>query len=269
MDIYVRELSELEPLSPEEEARLAKQIKQGDRAARNKLVEANLRFVVSVAKEYGVEGLTFEDLVSAGNLGIVLAAERFDETRGVKFITYAVWWIRQSIRSAISQESRTVRLPDSQRKRLKLIREAYNKLSQIEATQPDFSSLAEEAGLPLEAVWEALLSSQQLESLDSPLVTQEHHTRISLVPSLEFLAPDSDLIENSSRVQIQKVLDTLEERQAQVLRLHFGFAGTEPMTLADIGRQLGLSKERVRQIKEGALEKLRHPKRRSQLLATL
>lgn len=266
LDIYFQDIAHSEPLSSAEECTLARQIRAGSDVARNQLVQANLRFVVRVASEYQKCGLPLEDLISAGNMGLIHAAERFDETRGFKFITYAHWWIRQGIYNAITFESRLVRLPAN---RVKLLNGISNLLKQLGHTSINESSVeyvADELGVSVGMIEDTLLRAQDICSLDS-VADGDDETSVPLLAlcDQDQDMPDAYVIAHSERKLIERVLNTLDEREAQVLRLHFGLEGVEPRTLARIGKVLGLTKERVRQIKENALSKLRHPRRRLHL----
>ena len=266
LDLYFHDIAHAEPLSSAEECELARQIRAGNEKARNQLVGANLRFVVRVANDYQKCGLPLEDLISAGNMGLIHAAERFDETRGFKFITYAHWWIRQAIYNAITLESRTVRLPAN---RVKLLSGIANLLKQLGHTSISDSSpefIARELGVSVAMIEDTLLRAQETCSLDS--ISDGEEDTSSPVYALcdqHQEMPDANIIAHSEHQLIERVLDTLDEREALVLRLHFGLEEQEPRTLARIGKVLGLTKERVRQIKENALSKLRHPRRRLHL----
>lgn len=264
LDIYFQDISDAKPLAAEEEIRLAKLIRAGHEEARNKLVAANLRFVVRVASEYQNCGLPLEDLISAGNVGLIEAAERFDETRGFKFITYAHWWIRQSIYNAITLESRLVRLPANRVKLLSSITKLLKQFGQTHVTEPSPEVIARELGVSVEMVEDTLVRAQDVYSLDADTDEDDHAPANTLSDEQQVL-PDAHIIASSDRRLIERVLNTLDEREAQILRLHFGLEGQEPRTLARIGKSLGLTKERVRQIKEKALNKLRHPRRRNHL----
>ncbi|MDA0711143.1 MAG: RNA polymerase sigma factor RpoD/SigA [bacterium] len=263
LDIYFKDIANATPLPAEEEVRLAKLIHQGHAGARNELVAANLRFVVRVATEYQNCGLPLEDLIGAGNVGLIQAAERFDESRGFKFITYAHWWIRQAIYNAISLESRLVRLPANRVKLLSHISRLLKQLGHAQVTEPSSELIARELGVSVEMIEDTLLRAQEVCSLDTEEADGQSPMR-SLSDGSQ-PPPDADLIARSDRKLIERVLNTLDEREAQVLRLHFGLEGQDPRTLERIGKGLGLTKERVRQIKEKALGKLRHPLRRTRL----
>lgn len=265
LDLYFQDVSCSVPLRAEEEVTLARRIRSGDQDARNKLVSANLRFVIKIACEYRASGVPLEDLISAGNMGLISAAERFDETRGYKFITYAVWWIRQAINQALSQDSRMVRLPANRLKLLHNIQAVSQMLGQVHAAEPRPEMIAEKLGISVEMVQDTLVKSKDVCYIDSMLCDEEDQDLLKVIPDDSQESPDSRILEDSDREQVEHVLGTLEDREAQVLRMHFGLGDTDPMTLEQIGSRFKLTKERVRQIKEKALSKLRHPRRREQL----
>ena len=265
LDIYFQEIASSEPLSSKEEVELAPKIRNGCEQSRNELVSANLRFVVKVATEYQNCGLPLEDLISAGNMGLINAAERFDETRGFKFITYAHWWIRQAIYNSLSQDARMVRLPANRIKLLNNITKLMKRLGQSQSSQPDPRTLSRELGVSEEMIEDTLMRAQEVCSLDSPTSEDEECAPLNLVFDSDQAMPDAHISEVSDREQIHSALETLEEREARVLRLHFGLEDDHPRTLAKVGKILELTKERVRQIKEKALGKLRHPQRRAYL----
>ncbi len=265
LEIYFQDIAASKPLSVEEEFRLAQQIRNGSREARNTLVAANLKFVVRMAFEYQGQGVALEDLISAGNVGLIVAAERFDETRGFKFITYATWWIRQAICRSLSQDSRMVRLPDNRVKLLHRISNRLRRLGQTQEAEPELKSIAKGLGVSVEMVRDTLALAQHARSLDAPFQNDNKHNPLNALSDDTQEAPDTQVIEDSDRKQIEMVLDTLEKREALVLRLYFGLGKEEALTLEKTGSRLGLTKERVRQIKEKALRKLRHPWRRSKL----
>ena len=265
LDVYFQDIASSEPLSSEEEGELAREIRGGSREARNELVAANLRFVVRIASEYQGCGLPLEDLISAGNIGLITAAERFDETRGFKFITYAHWWVRQAIQNSLSQDSRMVRLPVNRIKLLNSITSLSERLEQEQAAEPESEAIARELGVSVDLVEDTLLRAPKICSLDVPFGEEDDLNPLyDLCDHIQEL-PDARVNETSDREQIEALLDTLEEREAEVLRFHFGLDGGEPATLEEIGNRLKLTKERVRQIKEKALSKLRHPRRRAYL----
>lgn len=264
LDMYFQDISDSKPLAAEEEAELAREIRAGNESARNDLVAANLRFVVRVATEYQNCGLPLEDLISAGNMGLIQAAERFDETRGFKFITYAHWWIRQGVFNAITQESRLVRLPSNRVKLLNSITRLLKELGYAQVSDPSLEFIAKELGVSVDMVEDTLMRAQDVCSLDTS-GDEEDHSPMNVVGDRSQALPDEEVSLHSDKKLLQRVLSTLDPREAQVLRLHFGLENKEPCTLARIGKHLGLTKERVRQIKEKALSKLRHPRRRARL----
>lgn len=259
LDKYLQEIGKVPLISVDEEAELARRIKQGDEEALEKLVQANLRFVVSVAKQYQNQGLPLNDLISEGNLGLIKAARRFDETRGFKFISYAVWWIRQSILQALAEQSRIVRLPLNRVGALNKINKIYARLEQEYEREPSPEEIAEAmkgAHTP-EEVAEILRQAGPHVSLDSPIAPGEETRFIDVLEDTEMPQPDQVLMQESLRQEMAKALATLEEREAQILRMHYGIDQRYSMTLEEIAEKLGLTRERVRQIKEKALRKLR------------
>ncbi|MDA0745838.1 MAG: RNA polymerase sigma factor RpoD/SigA [bacterium] len=265
LDLYFQDVSESEPLSSKEEILVAEQIHSGCEHARNRLVAANLRFVIKVACEYRGCGVPLEDLISAGNLGLITAAERFDPGRGFKFITYAVWWIRQAISQSLSHDSRMVRLPANRIKLLNNINDMIQRLGQAQAAEPDPEAIAEELGVSAELVRDTMVKARDVWYMDGAFSEGEDQDMLSVLPDTTHEAPDAQLEEASDREQVELVLGTLEDRESEVLRMHFGLTSGEPMTLEEIGNRFQLTKERVRQIKEKALSKLRHPTRRMHL----
>ena len=266
LDVYFQDIADAKPLSSKKEAQLARKIRAGNKRARNELVAANLRFVVRVATEYQNCGLPLEDLISAGNVGLIQAAERFDEERGFKFITYAHWWIRQAIYNAITQESRLVRLPANRVKLLNSITKLLKELGYTQINNPSSEFIAKELGVSREMVEDTLMRAQDVCSLDT-MGDDNEPSPINVVEDTSLELPDVQVSMMSDKKLLKRVLNTLDAREAQVLRLHFGLEDREPFTLARIGKVLGLTKERVRQIKEQALGKLRHPRRRAHLMA--
>lgn len=267
LDKYLQEIGKVDLINAEEEVNLARKIKQGDQLALEKLTKANLRFVVSVAKQYQNQGLTLPDLINEGNLGLIKAAQRFDETRGFKFISYAVWWIRQSILQALAEQSRIVRLPLNKIGSINKINKAYAQLEQEHERQPS----AEEIGNMLEMsendVKESMRNSGRHVSMDAPLVDGEDSNLYDVLRSAESPNPDADLLNESLRTEIERSLATLTPREADVIRLYFGLSGQHPMTLEEIGETFDLTRERVRQIKEKAIRRLKHTSR-SKILKT-
>jgi len=265
LDRYLYEISKVPLLSPEQEITLAKEIRGGDAEALEKLTKSNLRFVVSVAKQYQNQGLSLGDLISEGNLGLIKAANRFDETRGFKFISYAVWWIRQSILQALAEQSRIVRIPLNRIGALNKIERIFNCLEQEYEREPSANEIAEQLSMATDDVSEALSITGKYMSLDAPFNDEEDNKLIDVLESDDLPAPDRDLIEESLRIEVERALNTLSEREARVLRLYFGVGEDNPLTLEEIGIRFNLTRERVRQIKEKALRRLRH-KSRSKIL---
>ena len=266
LDKYLQEIGKEELITVEEEVEVAQRIKKGDQAALEKLTRANLRFVVSVAKQYQNQGLSLPDLINEGNLGLIKAAEKFDETRGFKFISYAVWWIRQSILQALAEQSRIVRLPLNQVGSLNKINKAYSKFEQEHERRPSPEELAEQLELPADKVADTLRVSGRHVSVDAPFVDGEDNSLLDVLINNDSPSADRVLIDESLSREIDRSLTTLTEREADIIRMFFGIACQE-MTLEEIGERFGLTRERVRQIKEKAIRRLRHTSR-SKLLKT-
>ena len=266
LDKYLQEIGKEELITVEEEVELAQRIKKGYQAALEKLTRANLRFVVSVAKQYQNQGLSLPDLINEGNLGLIKAAEKFDETRGFKFISYAVWWIRQSILQALAEQSRIVRLPLNQVGSLNKINKAYSKFEQEHERRPSPEELAEQLELPADKVADTLRVSGRHVSVDAPFVDGEDNSLLDVLINNDSPSADRVLIDESLSREIDRSLTTLTEREADIIRMFFGIACQE-MTLEEIGERFGLTRERVRQIKEKAIRRLRHTSR-SKLLKT-
>jgi RNA polymerase primary sigma factor len=261
LDIYLQEIGNVALLSPEEEIQLARRIRQGDEEALERLTTANLRFVVSVTKQYQNRGLSFADLINEGNVGLIKAARRFDETRGFKFISYAVWWIRQSIQQALAEHSRVVRLPLNRIGTLNRIGKAAGVLEQEFGRDPSLFEIAEQMEVTMQDVIDHLSMSGKQYSLDAPM-THDADTRLmDVVHDEHQTLPDARLNAESLRDEIRKALDTLTEREADVIRLYFGLDSTRSMNLEEIGNKIHLTRERVRQIKEKGLRKLRRHSR--------
>src|SRR5436190_10244766 len=267
LDKYLQEIGRVELITAEEEVRLARLIKQGDPKALEKLTKANLRFVVSVAKQYQNQGLTLSDLINEGNLGLIKAATRFDETRGFKFISYAVWWIRQSILQALAEQSRIVRLPLNKIGSINKINKAFSKLEQEYEREPSQEEIATVLGVTMDDIKDTLRTSGRHVSMDAPLTQGEDGTLMDVLEDEDQLNPDHMLISESLRREVERALTTLTMREADVLRLYFGLAGEQPMTLEEIGDRFDLTRERVRQIKEKAIRRLKHTSR-SKILKT-
>ncbi len=262
LDQYLKEISAYPLLKREDEIELAQRIRQGDEEALDKLVRSNLRFVVSVAKKYQNQGVALGDLINEGNLGLIRAAHKFDETKGIKFISYAVWWIRQAILQALAEQSRIVRVPLNRAGALHRIGKRSSTLLQELGREPTVDEIADELDLSHEEVQRTLAISQTHLSLDAPLTPGEDNRLLDYLPDQFSAGPDDETYERALCNTIEEALNTLKEREARVLRLYFGLEdGRDPMTLEEIGSLLGITRERVRQIKEKALVRLRHASR--------
>ena len=259
LEKYLQEISKETMISAEEEVELAQSIKTGDQKALERLTRANLRFVVSVAKQYQNQGLSLPDLINEGNLGLLKAAERFDETRGFKFISYAVWWIRQSILQAISEQSRIVRLPLNQVGSVNKINREINRFEQINERRPSVDEIAEKIDLPQEKIDEAMNINGHHISVDAPFVEGEDNSLLDVMTNNNAPLADNELVEESLRSEIQNALNALNERERNVVEASYGINQPE-LTLEEIGSKFGLTRERVRQIKEKAIRKLRNSK---------
>ena len=266
LDKYLQEIGKEDLITVEEEVELAQRIKKGDQAALEKLTRANLRFVVSVAKQYQNQGLSLPDLINEGNLGLIKAAEKFDETRGFKFISYAVWWIRQSILQALAEQSRIVRLPLNQVGSLNKINKAFSKFEQEHERKPSPEELADSLELPADKVADTLRVSGRHISVDAPFVEGEDNSLLDVLINSDSPNADRSLMMESLAKEIERALATLTERESDIIRMFFGI-GCQEMTLEEIGERFGLTRERVRQIKEKAIRRLRHTSR-SKLLKT-
>ena len=262
LDKYLQEIGKVDLITADEEVELAQRIKAGDQIALEKLTKANLRFVVSVAKQYQNQGLTLPDLINEGNLGLIKAAQRFDETRGFKFISYAVWWIRQSILQALAEQSRIVRLPLNKIGSINKINKTYAFLEQSHERPPSAEEIAKELDMTINDVKESMKNSGRHVSMDAPLVEGEDSNLYDVLRSGESPNPDRDLLHESLRTEIERALETLTPREADVIRLYFGLGNQHPMTLEEIGETFDLTRERVRQIKEKAIRRLKHTSRR-------
>ncbi|HQZ24003.1 MULTISPECIES: sigma-70 family RNA polymerase sigma factor [Flavobacterium] len=267
LDKYLQEIGKVDLITADEEVELAQKIKAGDQRALEKLTKANLRFVVSVAKQYQNQGLTLPDLINEGNLGLIKAAQRFDETRGFKFISYAVWWIRQSILQALAEQSRIVRLPLNKIGSINKINKMYALLEQSNERPPTAEEIAKELDMTVNDVRESMKNSGRHLSMDAPLVEGEDSNLYDVLRSGESPNPDRSLIQESLRTEIERSLETLTPREADVVRLYFGLGDQHPMTLEEIGETFDLTRERVRQIKEKAIRRLKHTSR-SKILKT-
>ncbi len=267
LDKYLQEIGKVDLITAEDEVELAQRIKAGDQRALEKLTKANLRFVVSVAKQYQNQGLTLPDLINEGNLGLIKAARRFDETRGFKFISYAVWWIRQSILQALAEQSRIVRLPLNKIGSINKINKTYAFLEQANQRPPSPEEIAKELDMTINDVKESLKNAGRHVSMDAPLIDGEDSNLYDVLRSGESPNPDRELITESLRTEIERALETLTPREADVVRLYFGLGNQQPMTLEEIGETFELTRERVRQIKEKAIRRLKHTSR-SKILKT-
>ena len=266
LDKYLQEIGKEDLITVEEEVELAQRIRKGDQKALEKLTRANLRFVVSVAKQYQNQGLSLPDLINEGNLGLIKAAEKFDETRGFKFISYAVWWIRQSIMQALAVQSRIVRLPLNQVGSLNKINKAFSRFEQENERRPSPEELADSLDLPAEKVADTLRVSGRHISVDAPFVEGEDNSLLDVLVNDDSPIADRTLINESLSTEVERALSTLTERERDIIKLFFGI-NTQEMTLEEIGEKFGLTRERVRQIKEKAIRRLRHSSR-SKLLKT-
>ena len=267
LDKYLQEIGKVDLITAEEEVELAQKIRAGDENALDKLTKANLRFVVSVAKQYQNQGLTLPDLINEGNLGLIKAARRFDETRGFKFISYAVWWIRQSILQALAEQSRIVRLPLNKIGSINKINKMYAFLEQANERVPSAEEIAKELDMTVSDVKESMKNSGRHVSMDAPLVEGEDSNLYDVLRSGESPNPDRNLLHESLRTEIERALETLTPREADVVRLYFGLGEKHAMTLEEIGETFDLTRERVRQIKEKAIRRLKHTSR-SRILNT-
>ena len=267
LDKYLQEIGKVELITADEEVTLAQRIKQGDQEALKKLTTANLRFVVSVAKQYQNRGLALPDLINEGNLGLIIAAQRFDETRGFKFISYAVWWIRQSIMQALAEQSRIVRLPLNKIGSINKINQAAANLEQEFERQPNADEIADLLDITEHEVKESVRISGRHVSFDAPLEQGEAITLYDVIESSDHTTPESGLMDESLKKEIERSISTLTPREAEVVRLSFGLSGQHPLTLEEIGEQFDLTRERVRQIKGKAIRRLKHTSR-SKILKT-
>ncbi|MFZ2339185.1 MAG: sigma-70 family RNA polymerase sigma factor [Bacteroidales bacterium] len=256
LDKYLQEIGRVELISPEEEVILAWKIKKGDSEALARLVKANLRFVVSVAKQYQNQGMSLPDLINEGNLGLMKAAQRFDETRGFKFISYAVWWIRQAILQSLAEQARIVRLPVNKIGSINRINRAFARLEQEYEREPSSQEIADLLEMIPEDVKESLKTNGRTISMDAPISNEDENTMYDVMQSPDTPSPDKNLINESLAWEIERALSTLSQREAKVLKLYFGLGMKHPYTLEEIGEELSLTRERVRQIKEKAIKRI-------------
>lgn len=265
LDKYFNEIGKVELISADEEVELSCRIKEGDQVALEKLTKANLRFVVSVAKQYQNQGLSLSDLISEGNLGLIKAAQRFDETRGFKFISYAVWWIRQSILQALAEHSRIVRLPLNRIGWVSKIQRAFIELEQLYEREPTAAEMADKLNVSVDEVLDSLRISARQVSIDSPLKSEEEGSLLDVLVDNSSEAPDEEMIRDSLRSEVRSALSTLTQRETDVVTYYFGLNNQAPMTLEEIGTIFNLTRERVRQIKEKAIRRLRYTSRSKSL----
>ena len=269
LDKYLQEIGKVELLTPDQEIQLAIRIKKGDQSALELLTKANLRFVVSVAKQYQNQGLSLGDLINEGNLGLIKAAKRFDETRGFKFISYAVWWIRQSILQALAEQSRIVRLPLNRVGALNKISKFSSQLEQEMEREPTAAEIAGILEMDPNEVADTLKISGRPVSMDAPFSQGEDNRLLDVIPNESHPTPDSPLMSESLRIEIETALSTLSERESEVIKLYFGLTKEHSLTLEEIGERFNLTRERVRQIKEKAIRRLRHASRSKNLKSYL
>lgn len=261
LDLYLKDISLNDLLTQEQEASLARRIRMGDRESFDQMIESNLRFVITIAKEYQGRGLPLEDLIGEGNLGLVHAASRFDEGIGVKFTTYAVWWIRQSILAALAEQARMVRLPVNKVKHLCRLDRVARTLKQRLGREPSTEEIAEESDLTVRQVRDILHASRWHLSLDAPAGDTVDTNMLDILEDKDQLPPDEAIMKQLLMEELETAIASLSPREAEVLKLYFGLSGDDPMTLEEIGKQLGLTKERIRQIRDKALNALKHPSR--------
>lgn len=269
LDKYLQEIGKVDLLTPNQEIELAKEIRKGNQKSLEQLTKANLRFVVSVAKQYQNQGLSLGDLINEGNLGLIKAAKRFDETRGFKFISYAVWWIRQSILQALAEQSRIVRLPLNRVGALNKIGKAFSQLEQEFEREPSASELAEELDMSVFEVADTLKISGRHLSVDAPFAQGEDNRLLDVIQDERQPSPDAILMDESLKEEVKRALATLSERESEVIRLYFGLHKEHSLTLEEIGEKFNLTRERVRQIKEKAIRRLRHASRSKNLRSYL
>ncbi len=267
LDKYLHEIGKIELITEEEEVDLARRIHKGDLNARNRLVNANLRFVVSVSKQYQYQGLSLPDMINEGNLGLIKAAQRFDETRGFKFISYAVWWIRQSILQALAEQARIIRLPLNRIVHINKMKRTITVLEQKYEREPTTLEISQALELAPRDVKEAIKNTGQYISLDAPLSHDEGGNMYDVLLNKDSPSPDKELLSNSLRKEIERAINTLTRREAEIIRLYFGLTGKHGHTLEEISEKFNLTRERIRQIKERAIKRLRHTTR-SRILKT-
>lgn len=261
LDKYLQEIGKVDLIGPEEEVALARRIKEGDSEALAKLVRANLRFVVSVAKQYQNQGMSLPDLINEGNMGLMKAARRFDETRGFKFISYAVWWIRQSILQSLAEQTRIVRLPVNKIGSINRVNKAFARLEQEFEREPSSQEIAELLEMIPEDVKESLKTNHRTISMDAPISNEDENNMYDVMQNTDAASPDKNLIKESLAWEIERALNTLSKREAKVLKLYFGLGMKHPYTLEEIGEELNLTRERVRQIKERAIRRIQYTTR--------
>jgi RNA polymerase primary sigma factor len=261
LDKYLQEIGKVDLISPEEEVMLARRIKSGDSDALSRLVKANLRFVVSVAKQYQNQGMSLPDLINEGNLGLMKAAQRFDETRGFKFISYAVWWIRQAILQSLAEQARIVRLPVNKIGSINRINRAFSRLEQEYEREPSSQEIADILEMASDEVKDSLKTNGRTVSMDAPISSEEDNNMYDVMQSVDTPSPDKNLINESLAFEIERALSTLSSREAKVLKLYFGINMKHPFTLEEIGEELALTRERVRQIKEKAIKRIQYTTR--------
>lgn len=271
LDKYLQEIGREELISADQEVELAKLIRNGDQRALDRLTKANLRFVISVAKQYQNQGLTLPDLINEGNVGLIKAAKRFDETRGFKFISYAVWWIRQSILQALAEQARIVRLPLNKIGTINKLNKAFSELEQKLERPPSAEELAEELEISADEVRQSLANTGRHVSMDAPLSEgdESSSSMYDVLPNTYMNSPEIELVQDSLRKDIERSLSTLTVRESEVIRLYYGLNGKHPLTLEEIGEQFDLTRERVRQIKEKAIRRLKHTSRSRMLKSYL
>jgi len=261
LDKYLQEIGKVDLIGPEEEVALARRIKEGDSEALAKLVRANLRFVVSVAKQYQNQGMSLPDLINEGNMGLMKAARRFDETRGFKFISYAVWWIRQSILQSLAEQTRIVRLPVNKIGSINRVNKAFARLEQEFEREPSSQEIADLLEMIPEDVKESLKTNHRTISMDAPISNEDENNMYDVMQNTDAASPDKNLIKESLAWEIERALNTLSKREAKVLKLYFGLGMKHPYTLEEIGEELNLTRERVRQIKERAIRRIQYTTR--------